>query len=137
MLQSKIAETESAMAEHERESDTTLRKHQERLYDLHNAVNRLGQQNHTWYAVGYSQNRTRFISAFWGNIFTTASSEDRVLIGQGNIAAHDGNIQADAAYDGDLLRQIWPAHLLGHPCEHERLMGTKCDQLFICKVSSS
>ncbi|GAB1195941.1 hypothetical protein APSETT444_005206 [Aspergillus pseudonomiae] len=80
---------------------------------------------------------TRFISAFRGNIFKTASSEDRVLIGQGNIAAHDGNIQADAAYDGDLLRQIWPAHLLGHPCEHERLMGTKCDQLFICKVSSS
>ncbi|KAB8259971.1 hypothetical protein BDV32DRAFT_149941 [Aspergillus pseudonomiae] len=44
---SKIAEMESAMAEHERESDTTLRKHQEWLYDLHNAVNRLGQQNHT------------------------------------------------------------------------------------------
>ncbi|KAE8361445.1 hypothetical protein BDV27DRAFT_166958 [Aspergillus caelatus] len=120
MLQTKLESTLAKLQKHEdtlRKHDDTLRKHEDafrrhedarrkyedtnraqerKISDLHHTINKIGQQNNAQYVVGFSQIRSRFLSTFKRDILKEPSSEDRMLIGQGNIVAHEGNFRGDA-----------------------------------------
>lgn len=51
-------------------------------------------------------------------------------------ATHSSASVMPSVYDGDLLRRICPAHLMGSSCEHEDFSGANCDRLWVCEVSS-
>ncbi|KNG90110.1 hypothetical protein ANOM_002068 [Aspergillus nomiae NRRL 13137] len=129
MLERKVAKMESARAadraEDKRQYEATHRRLQEKISGLHYMIDVIGRQNHARYIVGYSQMRTRFISIFQRDILKIASSEDRVLIGRGNTAAHDGNFLADAKlYDMGFVAEDGTRFPPRNDCEvFEQLYG--------------
>ncbi|KAB8215134.1 hypothetical protein BDV33DRAFT_208626 [Aspergillus novoparasiticus] len=94
--QEKISAIDERISKYrERTSDT-----HERISDLHDMINQFGQQKIMESAVGCSHIRNRFISTFRRDILDDATSKDWEIIGQGNLAAHDGNFWADAKLYG-------------------------------------
>ncbi|KAE8342747.1 hypothetical protein BDV24DRAFT_162278 [Aspergillus arachidicola] len=103
MLETRIESIWATLRDHSRKMETTSRKieitnreTQERISDLHDMINRIGQRNITLSAACPPHIRTRFISTFRRDILGDVTSKDWEIIGQGNLVAEKGNLWADA-----------------------------------------